>query len=30
VQHGLPAQYVARLQSIPLAVDERERQLPLL
>jgi cation transport regulator ChaC len=30
LQHGLPAQYVARLQSIPLAVDERERQLPLL
>jgi len=29
-QHGLPAQYIARLQSIPLAVDERERQLPLL
>ena len=30
LQHGLPAQYVARLQSIPLAVDERDRQLPLL
>jgi cation transport regulator ChaC len=29
VQHGLPGQYLARLQSIPLAVDERERQLPL-
>ncbi len=29
LQHGLPAEYVKRLQSVPLAVDEREGQLPL-
>jgi hypothetical protein len=28
--HGLPAHYVERLLAWPLAVDERERQLPLL
>lgn len=28
--HGLPAEYVARLRALPLAVDEREKQLPLL
>jgi hypothetical protein len=28
--HGLPAHYVERLRAWPLAVDERERQLPLL
>ena len=28
--HGLPAHYVERLRGWPLAVDERERQLPLL
>lgn len=28
--HGLPADYVARLRAVPLAVDERDRQLPLL
>jgi cation transport regulator ChaC len=27
--HGLPAEYVARLRELPLAVDERETQLPL-
>lgn len=27
--HGLPAEYVSRLRAWPLAVDERERQLPL-
>jgi len=27
---GLPPEYVQRLRSWPLAVDERERQLPLL
>ncbi len=27
--HGLPAHYVERLRALPLAVDERERQLPL-
>jgi cation transport regulator ChaC len=29
-EHGLPAEYVERLRGLPLAVDERERQLPLL
>jgi len=29
-EHGLPAEYVERLRSWPLAVDERDRQLPLL
>jgi hypothetical protein len=29
-QHGLPAEYIERLRSLPLAVDEREKQLPLL
>lgn len=28
--HGLPADYVERLRALPLAVDERETQLPLL
>lgn len=28
--HGLPAHYVERLRAWPLAVDEREPQLPLL
>ena len=28
--HGLPAHYVERLRAWPLAVDERESQLPLL
>jgi len=27
--HGLPVEYVERLRALPLAVDERERQLPL-
>jgi len=27
--HGLPAAWVERLRALPLAVDERERQLPL-
>ena len=27
---GLPEEYIERLRSLPLAVDERERQLPLL
>jgi len=27
--HGLPAEWVARLRALPLAVDERETQLPL-
>jgi cation transport regulator ChaC len=29
-EHGLPAEYVERLRSWPLAVDERDRQPPLL
>ena len=29
-EHGLPAEYIERLRSLQLAVDERERQLPLL
>ena len=29
-EHGLPADWVERLRTWPLAVDERERQLPLL
>lgn len=29
-EHGLPADYVERLRGYALAVDERERQLPLL
>ena len=29
-EHGLPAAYVERLRAWPLAVDERDRQLPLL
>ena len=29
-EHGLPVEYVERLRAWPLAVDERERQLPLL
>ena len=29
-EHGLPADWVERLRVWPLAVDERERQLPLL
>ncbi len=29
-EHGLPAEYVERLRALPLAVDEREIQLPLL
>ncbi|MFI5316550.1 MAG: gamma-glutamylcyclotransferase [Myxococcota bacterium] len=28
--HGLPAEYVERLRALPLALDERETQLPLL
>lgn len=28
-EHGLPAEYVARLRALPLAVDEREAQLSL-
>lgn len=28
--HGLPAHYVERLRAVPIAVDERDRQLPLL
>jgi len=28
--HGLPPAWVERLRALPLAVDERERQLPLL
>jgi len=28
--HGLPAPWIERLRAWPLAVDERERQLPLL
>jgi cation transport regulator ChaC len=28
--HGLPAEYVARLRALPFALDEREKQLPLL
>ena len=28
-QHGLPAKYIEWLRSLPLAVDEREKQLPL-
>ena len=27
--HGLPGEYIERLRSLPLAVDERERQLAL-
>jgi len=27
--HGLPATYIQRLRALPLAVDEREDQLPL-
>jgi cation transport regulator ChaC len=27
--HGLPAEWVARLRAWPIAVDERDRQLPL-
>ena len=29
-ERGLPAAYVERLRAWPLAVDERDRQLPLL
>jgi cation transport regulator ChaC len=29
-EHGLPAGYIERLRSLPLAVDERDRQPPLL
>ena len=28
--HGLPEHWVERLRALPLAVDERDRQLPLL
>jgi cation transport regulator ChaC len=28
-EHGLPAEYIERLRGLPIAVDERERQLPL-
>ena len=29
LQHGLPARYIQHLQGFPLAIDEREAQLPL-
>jgi hypothetical protein len=29
-EHGLPVEWIDRLRAWPLALDERERQLPLL